>query len=475
VKRIRIAFFADLHIQGNKIQSQTDIGAPTKIIPQKTQQALNKLKPDFIFGLGDQTTYGAKKDWLGYKKWLKGVNAPVFEVLGNHDRDYTILTCQNTGKDYFQVLKKTSDTTVYKIGNFIFILVSEEHNPESGKHDFTSTIPEKSFQFIQNILKKYSKNNNIFILNHTPILGTTALSDEWVFNDLKHWKKISKKYLALFKKYQVLAHLTGHIHIDYRFKNSPININGKQVSKKIGKFINGKNFSYLPSTYFLNMPCVDVAHGWAGDLIPKWVLRIFARNSFKSWGTFFAKFYFKNERFGPPLWDWFSKTKFRKKLKSSAIYYLDIYPNKKELKIITHRINDFKDVETYPLQLKYKSKLSSKNLKLLSSDLSLIHKKNLTIGKHNWFKVKKGKTGFGEFSKSFTKPTRIKGVKVIGKNLGKYQIKYQASKDNGKTWNKTWIKDPQKLGKINAIKLKIKFYSSSSCVQIKDIKIIKVI
>jgi len=468
---MRFAFFADLHIQGNKIQSQTDLGSPSRNIALKTQQAINSIKPDYVFGLGDLTTTGSKQDFLGYKKWVKGIKAPVFDLFGNHDRNYNVLCTDNTGREYFTVLDRISDTKVFQCGNIIFILVSEEHNPESAQKLFTSTIPDKRFRFIEKILKKYSHSHNIFILNHTPARRTTVLSDDWIFNNLQVWDKISNNFFELFRKYPIVAHLTGHIHIDYRYKNFLRDKNGQKSNKKIGKFVNGSQFKNLPNCYFLNTACVDTAHGWVGTMIPKSFLKIVNKHSYRLWNHPLVKFYFKHEKKGLNIFDsrWFSKLQ---NLKGrSAVYYFDTEPNQKNINIITRWVQKNKDVEKYPLTLKYPLSGTEKMV-FLESDLSLRDKKNAVVEKHHWFSIPKNKNAEIELSQRFPQPIEIKGVQIKADNLKKYSVFWKGKNNNSKKWSRKWQKNPKKIGKTTNVLVKIIFEKSQKKISVNDVQIV---
>ncbi len=470
VKKTRVAFFADLHIRDNKLQSQTDFGAPSRWLPRQAINVLNNINPDYIFGLGDLTAIGSKQDWKGYKKWLSKLKAPVFDIFGNHDRNYTVFQMHN-GKEYFTLLGRVADTKAVKIGNLIFILVSEEHNPEGNGKLLTSTVPLKRFEFIEGVLKKYAKNNNIFVLSHSLLRGTTALSNDWVFNDIKEWKVISERFFKLFEKHPVVAHLTGHTHMDYRHRARFKNIAGKKYWKRVGKFINGADSSDLPNVYFLNMPCVDTAHGWFGSNFA--FLHTLGKTTYKAKLSLFKKIHIMLEEKGPPIFDYFYKLKVNDIIGRPAVYYFDIIPGKKEVEIITRWLKKDKDVEKYPVKLNKPVKLGNAEAKIIASDLSLRTKKNLHVERDNWFNVPAGQAGYGEFSKSFSKPVKIGGIKIKVKNLKRYSVQYKGSKNKGKTWDKIWYKNPAQLGKVNAVKLKMIFYSSSKPAQVQDITVEK--
>jgi predicted phosphodiesterase len=468
--RFRAAFFADLHIQGNKIQVQTDVGAPSEFIPKQTQKALNDIQPDVIFGLGDFTAVAEQEDWKGYLKWLAGIKAPVYDIFGNHDRGYTVFNQDNYGLEYYQILGRVADTKALKIGNQIFILVSEEHNPEGDENLLTSTIPEKRFQFIESILKNYSKKNNIFVLSHTLLRGTTALSNDWSFNDTSDWQFITEKMMNLFRRYPVVGHLTGHTHMDYRYRSWVKNIDGTTRGEKDGKFVDGRSISSLPDIYFLNMPCVDVAHGWFGCNFA--LLRELGKATAKSKRSPIRKLYMKYEGQGPALFDMFYKTPWGRFIGRGAVYYIDFIPGQKKANVVTRWIGGNKDVETYSIDLNNEIEIESKNIDLLDSDLSIRTKKNLLISRDDWFTIKAKETGQGEFSQLFPKLITVKGIRINSFNLKKYTVNWKGSSNGGQTWSKKWHNDPKELGKINAIRLIIDFKAGEKKARIKNIKII---
>ncbi len=469
MKKTRIAFFADLHIRDNKMQSQTDFGGPSKWIPREARKALNDINPDYIFGLGDLTATGHRKDWLGYQKWLQGLEAPVFDVVGNHDRDYTVFHDYNYGEGYFSVLGRVSATKVVKIGNLIFILVSEEHDPEGNKRLLTSTVPLKTFAFIQSILQRYSENNNIFVLSHTLLRGTTALSNDWSFNDIEDWKVISKRFFKLFRTYPVVAHLTGHTHIDYRYRSKLKDIGEKEYKEKVGKFIDGRDYVGLPEIYFLNMPCVDTAHGWLGSSFA--LLRRLGGKTAKAKRSPLRQLYIKLEDKGPRVFDFLYKSKVNNILGRPAVYYFDIMPDNRKVKIITRWVGKNKDVEEYDVALKLPARLSGAEAEVVASDLSMRSKENLQIARDSWFEIPAEEKGEGVFSRSFVEPTEIKGVEVRARNLESYSVLWQGSRDKGVTWTGEWVEDPSVLGEVDAVKVKISFEAKVAGASIEEVSV----
>lgn len=467
MSKVRVAFFADLHIRGNKLQVQTDIGAPCRWLAKKAQKAINDIQPDYVFGLGDLTAEGSSEDWQGYKKWLAGIDAPVFDLFGNHDRDYTVFNKDNYGQEYFQLLGRVSDTKALKLGNIVFVLISEEHDPEGNRRLLTSVVPDKRFAFLENILKNYAQNNNIFVLSHTLLRGTTALSNDWSFNDIRDWSVITKKFFDLFVRYPVVGHLTGHIHIDYRYRARLKKLSGQKERGKVGKFIDGRRYDDLPDIYFLNMPCVDTAHSWLGSNFA--LLRQIGKATSKARRSPLRWLYMKLEKKGPPIFDILYRTRVSNIFGRAAVYYFDLLPGKKEVDIKTRWLRTNRDIETYSVDLSHPIKINSGRMRMGSSDLSIRTKDNLDIDRDNWFCVPANQQGWGEFSQIFPRQIEISGLRVKAKNLENYQVRWKGSRDGGKTWSKKWQDKLELLGRVNAVWLKIYFQAGNSQAKINDI------
>ena len=470
MKPIRIAFFADLHIRGDKLEAQTDFGAPSKVVPRKARQALNDLEPDYVFGLGDLTAESSPEDWRGYEKWLEGIDAPVFDVFGNHDRDYTVFTTHNYGEEYFTVLDRVADTKALRVGNTIFVLISEEHNPEGGLTRLTSTVPKKRFRFLENILEEYAHDHNVFVLSHTLLRGTTALSTDWDFNDIGAWKIITTRFFRLFEAYPVVAHLTGHTHIDYRYRSRARNLDGSRRNGKVGKFLDGRTCENLPDTTFLNMPCVDTAHGWIGSNFA--LLRELGKSTARARKSPFRKLYMQVEEKGPPFFDILYRSRVNNVLGRAAIYYVDLVPGQDQVTVTTRWLRKGRDVEEYPLRLHRPVEPADEGMTLLASDLSVRTKENLLIPRDDWFLLPANERGSAAFSQRFPEPVSIEGLEIEATNLADASVRWKGSQDGGQTWDEDWQTDPQELGRVDAVLLEMELRAGDEPASIADIAVI---
>ncbi len=462
----RIAFFSDIHIQNSKQEVQTDIGAPSSEIAKNGKIALNSVNPDYILSTGDLTTHTEPNEWLGYHRWADNLEAPVYDVLGNHDRDH-FPNRGTYGTGYFTQLERVSGTKILKLGNNIFILISEEHNPEFDNNNLASTIPQKRFEFVEKYLKKYSESNNIFIINHVPLGGTTAFSKTWFYGNNKNWIQITNKFMTLLDKYNVTAHISGHIHSDYRWKDEPNDQDGTTGVENIHKFISGKEITKstrlhapyrLPDTYFLNMPAVDFAHGWLSRF---YFLAYPQGNPTTKTSGEEGNQLTKHEEAGPPLTDILHSPETSSFLGRGAIYYTDFIENQKEIKITTRWVSGNSDVENFEVKLKHPIELGNGELRFIASDLSLRKKDNLLITRDNWFKIKSGRSGTGVFSKKYKEKHTIDGLFIENYNLKSYDVSWMGSTDSGDTWENTWHKKSEEMGSVNAVKVKIQFDSET--------------
>lgn len=455
MKPTRIAFFADLHIRGNKLESQTDFGATSRVVPRKAREALNAIGADYVLGLGDLTADSAPDDWRGYKRWADSLDAPVLDVFGNHDRDYTVFATHNYGEEYYTVLGRVADTKALRIGNTIFVLISEEHNPEGNPTRLTSTVPAKRFKFLESILKEYSHDHNILVLSHTLLRSTTALSDQWSFNDTRMWTHITRKFFRLFETYPVAAHVTGHTHIDYRYRARVRNIDGTPRKRKAGKFVDGRAHPSLPDVSFLNMPCVDTAHGWLGSNFA--VLRELGKSTAKAKKSPFRKVIMGVEEKGPPVFDMMYRSPISNVLGRAAVYYIDLIPGKDYVTVTTRWLRKNRDVEHYPLRLRQRVVPDDGTLELLASDLSIRSKQNLFITLDDWFAVPANERGSATFSQLFPKPVSVEGLTVDAIALTDYSVRWKGSCNGGADWSEDWRDDPRALGPVDAVMLDMEF------------------
>ncbi len=470
---VRIGIFADPHLADKEEGTETDIVGTSYEAPKDAKIALNSINADYLFGLGDLTAHTLENEWIGYDSWENDLNADnVFDILGNHDRNH-LHNLGSYGTEYFTKLDRVSGTKVLKMGNNVFILISEEHDWESDGDRLMSSIPERTFDYVRVYLEKYSENNNVFVMSHTPISKTNAFSYTWFYGSNEHWIKTSEKYKDLLNNFDVTAHISGHVHTDYRQRDDPLDEDGTEGVENVGKFVSGEKINAsdriyspenLPETYFLNMPVVDYAHNWIGarfafltGLVD--VDNIHPATQFRTREEMVEKGI--EGKKGPNLFDFFHSSKNSIITGRGAIYYFEMQENDESLNIVTRWIGGNQDVEEYEMDLDHPLELDDEKMHFVSSMLSLRRTDNLEIERDNWFRINAGKMGEGVFSKKFSGPVNVSGAEVDSYYLDNYSIEWSGSVDGGESWQE-WEDSSEDLGEVNAIKLRIVFDAPDS-------------
>ena len=349
----------------------------------------------------------------------------------------------------------------------VFILMSEEHNPEGAADRLTSTVPAKRFRFLEDMLREHGQDGNVFVLSHTLLRGTTALSNDWGFNDTRAWTAITERFFGLFERYPVVAHLTGHTHIDYRYRSYVKNLDGGRRGTKVGKFVDGRDYDVLPDVYFLNMPCVDTAHGWFGSNFA--LLRELGKSTARARRSPFRKLYMSVEEKGPPFFDVVYRSPINNVLGRAAIYYVDLLPGRDQVTVTTRWLRPNRDVERYAVDLHRPVELGDGAVRYVASDLSIRTKRNLVVRRDDWFLVPAGESGWGVFSQRFPMPVGLEGLRIEATGLKDYGVRWKGSRDGGRTWDADWRTDPKALGEVDAVMLEIDFDAGEEPVVVQDI------
>lgn len=464
---VRIGFFSDIHFDLPKRKNTKYGGVGVDRlrlsyfskevnyeIPTQAKSTIESIQPDFLFDSGDMTAHSGDGEFKAYRNWKKTIDPPIYPVIGNHDREHNSpLLPYGTG--FYSICGYNSATRVLKLGNLIFILVSEDHHYELNALD--AAISTQKFRWIKSQLEKYSKgDNNIFIIEHYPIENTVAWSDyyygiggfylfgspgwfDWWWSP---WKRVSRKWKQLLEKYEehIVAHISGHLHIPYGWKDIPKDReiydygDGTHKIENVGQFVSGEKINnsdrdypphHLPEVYFLNIRALDYQHQIANEFEPK-----------------------------------------------SAVYYADLTQGKKSFNlkavdIITgNELGAYKVNTDYPIDIEVKQKKPH----LVSSDLGIRSKEEtVEITERNWFKVKKGEFGWVTFQKAWGEKVNITGVNVISKNGQRGRIHFKSSSDGGRTWSSWTTQLPQEA---NVLQLRTCFWADEKrAMKIRDVKI----
>mgnify|MGYP006288070425 CR=1 FL=1 len=320
-------------------------------IPIQSRDAVNSVNPDYIFDMGDLTESGQEEEYKAYHEWASSLEGQVFPIQGGHDREHREGDPYGTG--FFTEGDFHSPTCVLKMGNNIFILISEDRYYYQEEGIWLHHVTDQLHDWIEEKLEEYAVNNtNIFIFEHCPLKNTVAWSDgEWWATGDDPWEDVSERWMELLTTYEdhVVAHISGHMHTHYAWEDTPNDVeeygfgDGDQGVENVGHFVNGNETEALPDVYFLNPQALCYTHGSA--------------------------------------WPYYE---------TSAIYYYDLEPMANNFTIKTRDIHTKMDVDSYIVKTDFPINISDGKMRFIESKTTIVSKHKADVCEKNWLEVKKG-------------------------------------------------------------------------------------
>ena len=175
---------------------------------------INRLKPAFVVCTGD-FVHQLKNDQKAqlYNAYLKLIDPkiPVYNIAGNHD-------INKLTPDFFEFYKKHygDDRFSFRHKNCAFIAINSTIIQEG-----ESEMEAEQYAWLEKELKKARKCRMRVILSHISLVYKNMNEDE----DYSNFPKpMRKKYMDLFKKYNVQIMMCGHLHQNAYVKSDGIEI-----------------------------------------------------------------------------------------------------------------------------------------------------------------------------------------------------------------------------------------------------------
>ena len=165
---------------------------------------VNALDPALVVMTGDLVNwaYSDKQDSI-YFAGRALIQAPVFELPGNHD----IRTGDPASRERWAKLHGDTRFSVRKNGcAFIGI---DSNCIKNGEKE----LEQEQLEWLRKELKAAKRARYIFVFMHCPVIRQTIDEPEDYFNFSIAQRE---QYISLFKQYGVDAVFAGHTHIDYR-------------------------------------------------------------------------------------------------------------------------------------------------------------------------------------------------------------------------------------------------------------------
>ncbi len=314
--------------------------------------SVNSVSPDYVFDAGDVTEKGVREEYRAYSDWVDNLEGETYAIQGGHDREHRKGDPYGTG--FFTECDFESPTRVLKMGNMVFLLISEDRYYYKKGNIWLHHITPQLHSWIKNKIEKYStENNNIFIMEHAPLHNTVAWSDGgwWATGD-PPWARSSKKLKKTIENYEnhVVAHISGHLHTKDNWRDIPNDKqkygygDGNQGIENVGHFVNGNLKLSLPDVYFLNPQAVCYTHGSATSL------------------------------------------------NSSPIYYFDLLDGENKFTIKTKDIKTGKITRTYSVSTEYPIDLADGKIRFVESKTTIRSKTKTSILEKKWIKVDEDST-----------------------------------------------------------------------------------
>lgn len=380
-------------------------------IPVDTRDTVNSVNPDFIVDTGDLTESGQEEEYKAYFEWAESLEGEVYAVQGGHDREHRKDDPYGTG--FFTECHFDSPTSVLKMGNNIFLLISEDRYYHQEEDVWLHHITDQLHQWIADKLAEYAENDtNIYIFEHCPLKNTVAWSDgKWWATGNDPWEEVSNRWLELMEGYDdhIVAHVSGHMHTHYGWRDTPTDRedygygDGDQGVENVGHFVNGSDKNDLPDMYFLNPQALCYTHGGA-------------------WTEY----------------------------DTAAIYYYDLAEGKNQFTITTRDIHTKNDVDTYTVKTDHPIELGSGELNFIESKTTIVSKSDTNIGKSDWLSVSKGSKV--TFHKKWNLPVENISIEFSSENV-KYTIE-DIEKEDNEVYIEVKFEEPATIGDVNILPYK---------------------
>lgn len=223
-------FYTDLHLKADSIPQEGFEKCITKI---------NEEKPDFVVDGGDFIFEMNHRDWDKveascqlYTILQKRIEAPVYQVIGNHDALAVAFNVKRKVEKDIQgkalIKQMTGRNTYYTFdhkGWQFFILDCLELKNGYFKRMAKYKVSDEQLEWISNTLDTIPQDKPIVLMAHVPFITASSMyyKDSREKNSKGQVIWNTKEVLDLFENHNMKLTLSGHLH-----KHEVINIDNKQ-------------------------------------------------------------------------------------------------------------------------------------------------------------------------------------------------------------------------------------------------------
>ena len=150
-----------------------------------------------------------------YTEGMSASGVQVFNVIGNHDHDYTA----SNDRDGARVFESYFGPSYYSVNlgkvHLVVLdnLIMKVVDGKLSATGYSYGLTDEQWQWLQNDMSYIDENTTIFVASHAPMFKNKSLGDYATNKSVKH----SADYAALFAKYSKVHAWAGHTHVTFNY------------------------------------------------------------------------------------------------------------------------------------------------------------------------------------------------------------------------------------------------------------------
>jgi hypothetical protein len=149
-----------------------------------------------------------------YVAGLKTLGFPMFNIIGNHDNDYTAKNDTEGRRKYEEYLGPTYYS--FNIGKQHYVvldnLIMKIRSSDNSLRDYDQGLTDEVWQWLQNDLQYVDRSTTIMVAAHSPMFMGIDMSER-----SKHTQGHRTDYAALLSKYAKVHAWAGHAHTTFNY------------------------------------------------------------------------------------------------------------------------------------------------------------------------------------------------------------------------------------------------------------------
>ena len=152
--------------------------------------------------------------FTNYVAGLKTLGFPMFNIIGNHDNDYTAKNDTEGRRKYEEYLGPTYYS--FNIGKQHYVvldnLIMKIRSSDNSLRDYDQGLTDEVWQWLQNDLQYVDRSTTIMVAAHSPMFMGIDMSER-----SKHTQGHRTDYAALLSKYAKVHAWAGHAHTTFNY------------------------------------------------------------------------------------------------------------------------------------------------------------------------------------------------------------------------------------------------------------------